>query len=211
MKNKIPDKPRFSAVSQCAWEVIKHFGFHHYPIDVSVIYKASPIEVNTYQHFAAKVGLTLDKYIDVVGAKDGFSIYDKSKNKYVVAFNTQDMTKRRIRWTLAHELGHIVLNHFDEFEATRLSQSGLTEDEYSVLDVEANIFASELLCSPAMVGLLPEQERNVDYISRLFFISRQAAEKAIEQWSKYPRLHGKHATFFEQQFPSYLCGSHESA
>lgn len=105
MKNKIPDRPRFSAVSQCAWEVIKHFGFHHYPIDVSAIYKASPIVVSTYQHFAARAGLTLDKYIDVVGAKDGFSIYDKNKNKYVVAFNTQNMTKRRIRWTLAHELG----------------------------------------------------------------------------------------------------------
>lgn len=49
MKNKIPDRPRFLAVSQCAWEVIKYFGFHHYPIDVSVIYKALPIVVNTYQ------------------------------------------------------------------------------------------------------------------------------------------------------------------
>lgn len=77
MKNKIPDRPRFLAVSQCAWEVIKYFGFHQYPIDVSVIYKASPIVVNTYQHFAARAGLTLDKYIDVVGAKDGFSIYDQ--------------------------------------------------------------------------------------------------------------------------------------
>lgn len=211
MKNKIPDRPRFLAVSQCAWEVIKYFGFHHYPIDVSVIYKALPIVVNTYQHFAARAGLTLDNYIDVVGAKDGFSIYDKNKNKYVVAFNTQDMTKCRIRWTLAHELGHIVLNHFDEFEDTRLSQTGLTEEEYGVLDVEANVFASELLCSPAMVGLLPEHERNIDFISNLFVISKQAAEKTIEQWLEHQWLHKKHAAFFEQQFSSYLYGGHESA
>ena len=121
------------------------------------------------------------------------------------------MTKRRIRWTLAHELGHIVLNHFDEFEDTRLSQTGLTEEEYGVLDVEANVFASELLCSPAMVGLLPERERNTDYISNLFFISKQAAEKAIEQWMEHQWLHKKHAAFFEQQFSSYLYGGHESA
>lgn len=207
---KIPDRPRFFYASQRAWAIIKHFNFHTYPIDIYAIYEASTIIAKTYQYYAAKQGLTTEEYIEAAGgAKDGFSIYDNGQ--YIVAFNTENMTKGRIRWTLAHELGHVVLKHFEEFEATRLSQSGLTEDEYSVLDVEANIFASELLCSPAMVGLLPEQERNVDYISRLFFISRQAAEKAIEQWSKYPRLHGKHATFFEQQFPSYLCGSHESA
>lgn len=209
MKNKIPDRPRFSAVSQCAWEVIKHFGFHHYPIDVSAIYKASPIVVSTYQHFAARAGLTLDKYIDVVGAKDGFSIYDKGNNLYVVSYNTQDMTQARIRWTLAHELGHIILNHFGEFDATSLCGPGLTEEEYGVLDVEANTFASELLCSPAMVGLLPEWERNADAVSRFFFVSKQAAEKAIAKWDSYPGLHSAHAAFFKSQFPS--CTSHESA
>lgn len=119
------------------------------------------------------------------------------------------VTQARIRWTLAHELGHIILNHFGEFDATSLCGPGLTEEEYGVLDVEANTFASELLCSPAMVGLLPEWERNADAVSRFFFVSKQAAEKAIAKWDSYPGLHSAHAAFFKSQFLS--CTSHESA
>ena len=212
MKNKIPVRPRFAYVSNSAWSVIEHFGFHCYPIDLDAIYKALPIVSHTYQYYMSMWGVTLDEYISsVCGIKDGFSIYDKGNNLYVVSYNTQDMTQARIRWTLAHELGHIILNHFGEFDATSLCGPGLTEEEYGVLDVEANTFASELLCSPAMVGLLPERERNIDYISNLFFISKQAAEKAIEQWMEHQWLHKKHAAFFEQQFSSYLYGGHESA
>lgn len=212
MKNKIPGRPRFAYVSNSAWSVIEHFGFHCYPIDLDAIYKALPIVSHTYQYYMSMWDVTLDEYISsVCGIKDGFSIYDKGNNLYVVSYNTQDMTQARIRWTLAHELGHIILNHFGEFDATSLCGPGLTEEEYGVLDVEANTFASELLCSPAMVGLLPERERNIDYISNLFFISKQAAEKAIEQWMEHQWLHKKHAAFFEQQFSSYLYGGHESA
>lgn len=212
MRNKIPGRPRFAYVSKSAWSVIEHFGFHFYPIDLDAIYKALPIVAHTYQYYMSMWGVTLDEYIcSVCGIKDGFSVYDKGNNLYVVSYNTHDMTQARIRWTLAHELGHIILNHFSEFDATSLCGPGLTEEEYGVLDVEANVFASELLCSPAMVGLLPERERNIDYISNLFFISKQAAEKAIEQWMEHQWLHKKHAAFFEQQFSSYLYGGHESA
>lgn len=210
MRNKIPGRPRFAYVSKSAWSVIEHFGFHFYPIDLDAIYKALPIVAHTYQYYMSMWGVTLDEYIcSVCGIKDGFSVYDKGNNLYVVSYNTHDMTQARIRWTLAHELGHIILNHFSEFDATSLCGPGLTEEEYGVLDAEANTFASELLCSPAMVGLLPDWARNTDAVSRFFFVSKQAAEKAIAKWDSYPGLHSAHAAFFKSQFPSYI--SHESA
>ena len=59
------------------------------------------------------------------------TIYDESK------------PPERIRWTLAHEIGHIVLGHF-EFENTSFFE-GITSEEYKTLETEANYFAKELL------------------------------------------------------------------
>ena len=36
-------------------------------------------------------------------------------------------------YTIAHELGHIILGHFIEFEKTALSRGGLTKKDYDIL------------------------------------------------------------------------------
>jgi Zn-dependent peptidase ImmA (M78 family)/transcriptional regulator with XRE-family HTH domain len=69
---------------------------------------------------------------------DGLSMWEPSDSLPPIIFVHSQMTGDRLRWTLAHELGHIVLHHH--------LQSVTTED----IEAEANAFASELL--------MPEQD-----------------------------------------------------
>jgi len=48
-------------------------------------------------------------------------------------------------YTVAHELGHIILGHFFEFQSTALSRGGLTNAQYVVLEREAETFAAEFI------------------------------------------------------------------
>lgn len=80
----------------------------------------------------------------------------------VIYFNSKK-TKRRIRFSLMHELGHLVLD---------------TEDE-----TEANVFASNIL-APSM-AVHYSNIRNVRELSNLFDISLECAKYAIETCEKW--------------------------
>ena len=79
--------------------------------------------------------------------------------------------KERIRFTILHEIGHIILDHSEESD---LSES------------EANFFAKYALAPPPLVGMA----RCEDYldISKKFYISKEAAFYAMKSycdWLQY--------------------------
>lgn len=80
-----------------------------------------------------------------------------------VIFYNEKKTKRRIRFSLMHELGHLVLD---------------TQDE-----TEANIFASNIL-APSM-AVYYSMLKNVREISNLFDISLECAKYAYEASQKW--------------------------
>lgn len=90
---------------------------------------------------------------------------------------------QRIRWTIAHEIGHIVLGHLHDFDKTAINRGGLTSKEYEVLEKEADFFASELLAPIGVLkaaGLTKSEE-----IKIACNLSKKAAdnrEKDIEWW-----------------------------
>ena len=202
--SNIPKKPRFKMAVECAQNVLRYADIHAYPIDLQDLYSKTIVTIHPYSYYAKMFGWSVAEYCNLTGFHDGFTIYDATSKKYIVAYNDLIANEARIRWTLAHELGHIALNHFVDFDATRYSLGGMADDEYNVLDVEANTFADELLCPPAMVGLIPEPVRCVKTISSLFQVSKQAAEKTLTSWVKYSEIHSKRMYFYECQFSGYL-------
>ena len=50
---------------------------------------------------------------------------------YLVVYDERVENYQRIRWTIAHETGHIVLGHLISFEAIELCLGSLTESEKS--------------------------------------------------------------------------------
>jgi len=77
--------------------------------------------------------------------------YLTSKGRYVIVYDDAVFSQGRIIWTIAHEIGHIVLKHLTQFEQTEIHK-GLTDKENEVLEKEADAFASEFL-APAEVLL----------------------------------------------------------
>ena len=83
------------------------------------------------------------------------------RERYAVCYRTGG-NPARLNFTLAHELGHIVLRHQDAGPAA---------------EAEADCFASHLLCPEAVAHL--SACRSADMLARLCYISRPAAEMAL--------------------------------
>lgn len=64
------------------------------------------------------------------------------ENKYIIYLDKDCLSDNeyRVNFTLAHEIGHIVLNHLVDFDVCSANDA-----EIDILDKEANAFAGELL------------------------------------------------------------------
>lgn len=87
---------------------------------------------------------------------------------------------QRVRWTLAHEIGHIVLGHLVSFEATALCRGSLTEKEYKVLEREADTFAVNLLAPMTIINRLPSIRTKTDFMA-LCDLSGEASNNCLEE------------------------------
>ena len=98
-------------------------------------------KVNTY---------SLINYYDITIILQLFSFIN-GKN-YAIAYNNKIKPRKRINFTLAHEIGHIILNHHKDFEVTTTLQDNFTEEEYKILENEANCFARNILAPAPLVS-----------------------------------------------------------
>lgn len=84
----------------------------------------------------------IKEYGKIIWTEDidtGFTVYHEIKNKYFIFINPKAIRGRK-NWTLCHELAHIVLGHFIDYEMNNLNFR-----EEKILDREANVFVREFL------------------------------------------------------------------
>lgn len=73
-----------------------------------------------------------------------FSFSIKKNGEYFI-FAYISSNQGRDRWSVAHELGHIVLGHYELYPVDTIMYDRLTDRERYILDREADIFTEELL------------------------------------------------------------------
>ena len=120
------------------------------------------------------------------------------QERFFVFYNSK-CTPGRIRFTLAHELGHILLGHlFYEKNGLRYT---LKNREPSPIDSpvehQANIFASRLLAPACILDALDIREP--DALMTLCGLSRQSAEFRLERMRRL-RTRKKNGLRFKQHF-----------
>lgn len=98
---------------------------------------------------------------------DGFSTL---VNDRVCIFVSEKCGKERQRFTVAHELGHILLGHLGKYELVNREPSA----KDNPIEQAANVFASRLLAPACVLWAL--DARTPEEISELCQISRQSAE-----------------------------------
>lgn len=147
----------YQRARDAAWEMLIHFGIRELPVRISPGIKKMGIVLASYSKSAAlleELGVS-----HLTQEMDGLSV--RNGGKYYI-FYRGDMVPGRIRFTVAHELGHIVLGHLDCGSYTAYTTVNREPQEGdAAIEQAANVFASRLL-APACVlhdlnAFTPEQ------------------------------------------------------
>lgn len=115
--------------------------------------------------------------IDKEGA-DAKTQHMRGQDGYLIVYDDRVESHQRIRWTIAHEIGHIILGHLTSFEATALCRKGLSETDYKVLEREADTFAVNLLAPMTIIRRLNFIESK-DVFTKLCDLSGEASINCI--------------------------------
>lgn len=113
--------------------------------------------------------------------EDGYSKLIDSN--YVIYYN-DSKSSNRIRFTIAHEIGHCVLGHVKENEETfRLNSE--TDIFNDINEMQANVFARDLLMPATVLHSL--NINSAEEIAKLCNVSMQSAEirfKRLQELNK---------------------------
>ena len=155
-----------------AWKVIFKYGISHLPVDVKKLCKDMNLLYYNYEDGKELI----ERYkLQPLTINDGFS--NIIKNRYAIFYNETIQPHTRKRFTVAHEIGHIVLGHLAcDSTACRSGVSlwNRTGDEPNPTEAAANVFASRLL-APACVLHALDIHTDGD-IASLCGLSNTAAE-----------------------------------
>lgn len=141
-----------------AWQILIDFKISTLPIKITDLCRALGIEV---------------KLAKIDSDSDGFSFMKDGSP--VILLNTNCTNTSRLRFTCAHELGHIILGHVGVYELVSREPSPMD----NLIEQAANVFASRLL-APACV-LWGCQVKSPEDIIKLCDISYAAAEYRMQR------------------------------
>ena len=165
-----------------SWRVLLNTGTRELPVKVSRICRGYGVTLRSYQVGAPLIReLGLEAQCDI---SDGFTV--RSGDRCYVFYN-MEQPPGRVRFTIAHELGHVLLGHLGDGEHTVYNREASSEDAPE--EHMANVFASRLL-APACVlhalgAVTPEQIAAVCDISMAAARFRAGRMGVLEQRGKY--------------------------
>ncbi|RGD75641.1 ImmA/IrrE family metallo-endopeptidase [Anaerofustis stercorihominis] len=154
-------KEEYKNIRDLAWYILRETKVKKLPVNIVEVCAKLDVKVRSYDndHNFAK------------NYKNGFSIILKNGDK-VIFYNKAIKNKYRNRFTIAHELGHIMLGH-------NINNS---DKEYKIMETEANMFAIRIL-SPLCVlhEIKLDSAKELAEICRL---SKQASNIRFKNFEK---------------------------
>lgn len=187
----IPRSPRYDICRAAARQVMHQGGVNWLPVDPRPLFRAIGGLLLTEAQVSRLTGLADPLLMQLAGA-DARTVQRRDTDMPITIFR-EDKLNARIRWSLAHELGHIALGHLTKYEFTRLGAP--TVGQASALEREADAFACELLAPPGLLRAMgvkwAEDVALVCDLSQEAAGYRErdlatgvvmAAAKAMEQW-----------------------------
>jgi Zn-dependent peptidase ImmA (M78 family) len=165
-------EPNYAFARNMARKILKDYKLSEMPTDLSVIFK----------------GLGL-KYMELNEADDIDGAILEIEGKPAIAVLNKARPLQRQRFTLAHELGHIFLKHTErdiyDSEKIRDDSGQLSEKTKPPQEIEADLFASELLIPYEQLKKYTADMNDIDKLADAFQVSRQAMTLAIMNFWKH--------------------------
>lgn len=163
---------RYNYIKQQITNTQKYFFIKSYPVNVLNIINQIPCcKIFSFFEFSKLNNAKISDIFSMCQSQTGCTFYHKTAKKYLILYN-DDLTPGRIRWTLAHELGHILLRHF-------LSE-GITEFQK---EKEADLYAQQLLAPFEYFQIY--NITNPISLMNFFGLSHEAALNTMLQYNKW--------------------------
>ena len=178
---------RYKYIENIVLNIYKQLPHISFPLQLKDIIALMPnCRYLSYADFAAINNCSTDKVIEICESVSGCSQYDVHNNRYLIICNEDTNifgnTIPRQKWTCAHEIGHILCNHFAISTLQLMSENSFMQQSNRELEQEADFFASTLLAPfPLFETLNIESPTDI----RIHFgLSKKAAEN---QYNSYIR------------------------
>lgn len=159
-------------------------------IDVRSLEYDKNIYFDSIQNYCTTVGIDINDFCIDGFLNDGCTI--AFGDIYLILYNEDINNPERLNWTLAHEVGHIYMNH---------TQDGEKEE------IEAHWFAAQLLMPEYAIRYMEQKLGSVCQLDLLlcFNVSRDAASYRLKSLSrKYHREPKQQEKLVLYRFKQYL-------
>lgn len=155
--------PDYYKAVRASIDVLIDHNFNTLPINLDLIFKNLKRTINksSYSDFANKSGLSIGDVCDYFESDLGACAYDRKRERYVIYYNDTKFNHGLDRFTIAHELGHVFLNHYDEIDSDILLRKTMPEEQYQRFENEASCFARNLLSPVPLVERVTDVESNL--------------------------------------------------
>ena len=168
-------------------ETLKQYATPVLPVKIGSLIKQIPyIKLITYSSQINKYHISYNELIINAETKDSYAVYQKSTGRFCIYYNDIDVyiiSSNRVRWNLAHELGHVILNHHITAGVETLYRIGIDDASYNYFEKEADYFA-QLILVPHVV-LYAFKVKSATQIKHLCKISGPASERRFREYSKW--------------------------
>lgn len=179
----IPKKRRLE-IKQAVINALVHSKRCHLPVEIKAIARSyKNIRLIPYSRHMKRMGISYEDMKIYAGTIDAFTDYFTNSNLFFIYYNDLDYniyTSNRYRWNIAHELGHVLLNHHRHSNNTRIFRWNLSDSEYNLMENEADYFA-QLILVPHVV-LCGLGIRNSKDLKNICKISNPASRKRFHEY-----------------------------
>lgn len=154
-----------------------------FPLDVFNIKLNKDIIIISFDEMANRSNTN---YETIKALADGAEAFKRDYEEMIfIIYDNKINSNGRKRWSIAHEYGHIVLNH---------------KKQCAQNEVEANFFAANLLLPQCVLKELVLKRGDItkDYLKNKFSISEEAAEKYLS------RINGRGFDYFKNEYDDII-------
>lgn len=165
---------RRAYIERLVLDIYKSMPELKFPIDLNIVASLLPnCRLMSYQKLAAATETSIEDIISVCQSKSGCTHYDAVNKRYLILFNQAENTGRK-RWTVGHEIGHIMCSHHVLAAYDQLSENNLLRNANPEFESEADYFAATLLAPFPIYKVL--EIRSAADIQKTFNLSFQASD-----------------------------------
>lgn len=138
---------RKAEIKQAVVDCLKLSGIGSLPVPIENIILSVPnLYIKPYSEVAAERNYTEKEVCKALNSNDS-CLYQFGKHRGVIFYNDMNRSQianNRYRWNLAHELGHVCLNHCSD-DRTKIWRNSLSNKDYDMYEAEADYFAQLIL------------------------------------------------------------------